>query len=744
MARRKLENNSEYIIEPIDEWRNKCLLNDRSLFSDESLWKKENFDELIKNYVENPVTDSDKGFYEKLEIQLQNCSPETIKLTAECIWLLYILVEQHTISVETKIKRIKQIWELSGEEFPESQRFLNEKYLVGLLAPGLAFKTMIWKELSYLITTFSEWKALNFNEREKLLSDKECWNFCEFATSRENGDSCAFRHMLLYMVFPKYFEAIASKNFKTIIYLTFRDFANNDEFLENNELCTLDKTVHEIRKQFEKEHGDNFSFFKSPWKNYWKPDEVPQIKYWIENIKQKWHTEEENERGIGEVAWSPTKASDGSKRYEEIKEAKPGDIVFHFVNDKGLVGVSKVKEECKEVPGNDFERATGTPWEGRESFYAAELDQFQSLDPILLKEQIFENPKTSAALRKFLDVNNSKKTFFNKRMNIQQGSYFTEAPRALIIALNMRYKELNGIDLPYLEGLNPAVDTRDRFSKLVQDINFNYEGGKERLRKIIDVIKEKKSVVFYGPPGTGKTFIASKIAEYLTKGKRKNWDIIQFHQSYSYEEFMEGFRPTLNKEQESLNFQLKSGRFKTFCEEARKAEDEKPFVFIIDEFNRGNVTKIFGELMYLLEYRQESESIVLPYSGKRFWIPPNVYIIGTMNTADRSLAIMDFALRRRFAFLRFDPEYQILRTFLKNQDKEELAEKLIKMLAEVNRKITDKDFHIGISYFMKKDLNENHAKRIWEFEIETYLEELFHEDTEKIKELRWKSLSNNV
>jgi 5-methylcytosine-specific restriction protein B len=148
--------------------------------------------------------------------------------------------------------------------------------------------------------------------------------------------------------------------------------------------------------------------------------------------------------------------------------------------------------------------------------------------------------------------------------------------------------------------------------------------------------------------------------------------------------------------------------------------------------------------MYLLEYRQESESIVLPYSGKRFWIPPNVYIIGTMNTADRSLAIMDFALRRRFAFLRFDPEYQILRTFLKNQDKEELAEKLIKMLAEVNRKITDKDFHIGISYFMKKDLNENHAKRIWEFEIETYLEELFHEDTEKIKELRWKSLSNNV
>ncbi|HAA85635.1 MAG TPA: hypothetical protein DCE14_04690, partial [Kosmotogaceae bacterium] len=205
-----------------------------------------------------------------------------------------------------------------------------------------------------------------------------------------------------------------------------------------------------------------------------------------------------------------------------------------------------------------------------------------------------------------------------------------------------------------------------------------------------------------------------------------------------------GFRPSLDKGAGSLTFSLADGRFKDFCEKANEAESDEPFVFIIDEFNRGNVAKIFGELMYLLEYRQKGESITLPYSGKSFFVPENVYIIGTMNTADRSLAIMDFALRRRFAFLRFDPDYEVLRVFLNKLDKADLADHLLKMLDTVNNKIPDKDFRIGISYFMKRNLDIKLAERVWKFEIEPYLEELFHNDQNLVKGLTWEHLNRNV
>jgi 5-methylcytosine-specific restriction protein B len=176
----------------------------------------------------------------------------------------------------------------------------------------------------------------------------------------------------------------------------------------------------------------------------------------------------------------------------------------------------------------------------------------------------------------------------------------------------------------------------------------------EAIRPILKALEVKKNVILQGPPGTGKTFIAKRLA-YAMMGERdtSRIEMVQFHQSYSYEDFIQGYRPV-----DGGQFDRQDGVFHRFCSRARA--DDRPHFFIIDEINRGNLSKIFGELMMLIEADKRGEELQLTYSRAgepRFSIPSNVHLIGTMNTADRSLAVVDYALRRRFAFFRLGPSF---------------------------------------------------------------------------------------
>lgn len=305
-------------------------------------------------------------------------------------------------------------------------------------------------------------------------------------------------------------------------------------------------------------------------------------------------------------------------------------------------------------------------------------------------------------------------------------------------------------------------------------------------KHIMDYPEIVKNMILYGPPGTGKTYITATyavlICGWYTLDTLKNMDhskimeiyheleqegrigFTTFHQSYGYEDFIEGIRPVLDKEKtdaqnqseeqkseksRNLEYTMEAGVFKAFCEKAEKSK--KPYVFIIDEINRGNISRIFGELITLIEESKrkgeaDERSVILPYSGLPFSVPSNVYIIGTMNTADRSIALLDTALRRRFSFVEMMPDTEVLKdikievpempdTVDKKAGKSTIdIQKLLEIINQRIEVLYDREHTIGHAYFcgLKKTATLDGLKNVFKKSVLPLLQEYFFDDYEKI------------
>lgn len=297
------------------------------------------------------------------------------------------------------------------------------------------------------------------------------------------------------------------------------------------------------------------------------------------------------------------------------------------------------------------------------------------------------------------------------------------------------YNFLIGVDVQISDPIEQEHPNKVASTYTIDDFIKETGFGKEEIESWVKLLLRKKQVIFQGPPGTGKTFIALRLAKILISGTTGLTDIVQFHPDYSYEDFIQGYFPEQNKG--VFQFRLKSGRFVEFCNKAANHTNEAPCVLIVDEINRANLARVFGELMYLLEHR--AEKIPLAAGGQPFAIPTNVYLIGTMNTADRSIALVDHALRRRFCFVRVKPQYDILTTYLKNNNLP--SDSLIDVLRQINEAIEDPNYELGISFFMN---DNSHLKEllpsIWKSEIEPYLEEFFYDQPSKVQSFRWDCL----
>jgi len=302
---------------------------------------------------------------------------------------------------------------------------------------------------------------------------------------------------------------------------------------------------------------------------------------------------------------------------------------------------------------------------------------------------------------------------------------------------------------PYIDDINKleALFIDDNGSDIINEnleINEPYDKDdflnevfmdSERYDTLVKLLKAKKNIILQGAPGVGKTFLAKRLA-YSIMGQKDNSRImmVQFHQSYSYEDFIMGYRPSKD------GFELKRGPFYDFCKNAQD-DDERDYFFIIDEINRGNVSKIFGELMMLIEKEKRGEQMRLLYSNELFSVPKNVYIIGMMNTADRSLAIIDYALRRRFAFFEIEPAFDS-KGFRMNMEKANNLKlnALVDQIKALNEFISMDEslgsgFRIGHSYLCTDDeVSDEWLRAVVEYELLPLLNEYWFDEPAKIEQ----------
>ena len=300
-------------------------------------------------------------------------------------------------------------------------------------------------------------------------------------------------------------------------------------------------------------------------------------------------------------------------------------------------------------------------------------------------------------------------------------------------------------ELLQTEDPGPRDEEPNPFS--VEDASRDLFLGANEIRLLVELLKRKKNLILQGPPGTGKTFVARRLAWLLAETRSEDRiEFVQFHQSYGYEDFVRGYRPTVEG-----GFELQDGPFLRFCDRAREAPD-RPHVLIIDEINRGDLSRIFGELLLLIEADKRADEWAVRTAYARpdaqpFHVPQNLYLLGTMNTADRSLALVDYALRRRFAFETLAPAFEsdgFGRHLSGRGVPASVLRRIRERIGALNRTIRDdkqlgKGFEIGHSYFCDPPEGEGADHDDWyrtvvEYEIRPLLEEYWFDESNRAED----------
>jgi 5-methylcytosine-specific restriction enzyme B len=654
-----------------------ALREDDSLFTPGvAIWAQAHLEDLHARFVAKPDESSD-AFLVKFQRQLAGAPDPTVQLAAEALYVHFLIAHMSASAKRAVIEPVLG-WMHEPVTIPAD---LDTALDDGIASPGTAFHTRRPFQLGFVIEFARAWKALPEDRRDAAIEDGWAFKDVLFSVPMPKG-AYTQREALLHLVHPETFESIVSRGHKETIAREFGRPPTSDD-------PDVDRRLASVRAQLETEYGRSIDWYEDEIEPRWRPTPIDKVsptpasrRAWIFQSNPDQYDLTGALESLAEFHWLV-------RRYE--KEIHVGDRVYLWEagSDAGVAAIAEVASEPSDVEDSDADNGF---WRDPTAFVGprrrALLKITKVVDPRLSRAEAQANP----ALAKL------------PNLVFAQGTNFPLTPE--------QDQELWRV----IAGLGQLPNALT-FEALQQETGWDAE----RLRELADaIIRGRRQVVIAGPPGTGKTWVASLVARYVTGDQPAKVRLVQFHPSYTYEQFIEGLRPRVS-DNGAIEFARVDGIVLNVVKTMAHPEDLT--VIVIDEMNRANLSKVFGELMYLFEYRDRP--IDLQFSPA-FTMPAGLRFLGSMNTADRSIRSIDVALRRRFDVFECLPDRKVLESYFASRTN--TVPDLYDGFEALNAALTehlDRHHTIGHTFFMADPMTPEELRRIWRHQVGPLIDDYF-------------------
>lgn len=760
-----------------------------------AVWTAANLDELERQFVGRPDLTKDKKFLEKLRDQLSGCSPLAVQLMAELHIVHFLHVFTGAISVAKKKADIETI--LSWMPVPPPVPTEVAAALgPGMIHPGQWVLSRRDTQLTWLIHFSRAWLRLEASEQQRLATD--AWAFKDLIDGVEAPSADSARLAMLHLSHPDVIEPITSADHKALIAARFSSLAGDNadvdrqlvairKALEPEYGSGFDWYLHDLDRRWSRNAKAwkalliwvrrirELPGFDEDERDY-KLRFVPAIaaarelalaseRQWPEALRKafthadnnvtRWTVHDRFLRWVNKdssaahgallALWAD--AGPAWERMDRFAAAVPADVLSNRGERLNLGSFLLMAEDALGLPPIKVQalrrsfKLVGWP---RDTDSMTDGEAYRR--GLLLFEEVFHEGKDwPTPLRDPLDAQGALWALLNAE---RPPASWPEAWWSDLLAYRTtsvdpgdpvegegeaEYEGSPEGEGPVING-EVAENAVDHIEQAAKDLHVD----RRHLDEIVQLLEDKSQVVLYGPPGTGKTYLALRMARAIAKGYESRISLVQFHPATSYEDFIEGLRPTLT-DGGQVTYQVVPGPLVRIAEAARQ-DPTHTYVLVVDEINRANLPKVFGELLFLLEYRKErARTIHRP--DEPFGLPANLWMIGTMNTADQSIALIDAAMRRRFHFVPFFPHTGAMKGLLRRWlhakgGRVVVADLLDAVNTELEARLGD-HLLLGPSHFMKNDLSDASLERIWTYNIFPLIEEQFWGDRATIDRWRW-------